>query len=79
MTSLFHHLGNIFSHAMREVWDHTPYDFQQVAIPRLLMMGCPHHCSDDILLIQGTGGRKSAVAQTVGCIDCGVTIIIKET
>ena len=43
------------------------------------MMGCPPHCSEALLPIQGTGGGKSSVTQTVGCVDCGVTIIIKET
>ena len=79
MTNLFIHLGNISSHAMHEVWDCTPRDFQQVAIPRLLMMRCPPHRPEALLLVQGTRCGKSAVAQNVGCVDCGVTIIIKET
>ena len=64
---------------MQEVWDRSPRDFQQVAIPRLLMMRCPPYRPEALLLVQGTGGGKSAVAQTAGCVDCGVTIIIEET
>ena len=32
-----------------------------------------------LLLVQGTGAGKYAVAQTVGTVDCGVTIVIEET
>ena len=64
---------------MQEVWDRSPRDFQQVANPRLLMMRCPPYRPEALLLVQGTGGGKSAVVQTVGCVDCGVTIIIEET
>ena len=39
----------------------------------------PPHCPEAILLVQGTGGGKSAVAQTVGCVKCGVTLIIEAT
>lgn len=47
---------------MHEIWDCTPCDFQQVAIPRLLMMQYPPHCPEALLLVQGTGSGKSAVA-----------------
>ena len=43
------------------------------------MMQYPPHRPEALLLVQGTGGGKSAVAQTVGCVDCGVVIIIEET
>ena len=79
MTSLLGHLGDISSNTMQEVWDCTPRNFQQVDIPRLLMMRCPPYCPEALLLVQGTGGGKLAVAQTDGCVDCGVTIIIEET
>ena len=69
----------ISDQAMKLVWDMTPIDFQREAIPRLLMMRCAHHNPQALLLVQGTGGGKSAVAQTVGCVDCGVTLIIVET
>ena len=32
-----------------------------------------------LLLIQGTCSRKHAVAQTVGVVDYGVTLVIAET
>lgn len=64
---------------MTEIWDRAPRDFQREIIPRLLMMRCNPYQLEAMLLVQGTGGGKSAVAQTVGCVDCGVTIIIEET
>ena len=64
---------------MQEIWDRSPRDFQKEAIPRLLMMRCLPHRPEALLLVQGTGGGKSAVAQTVGCVDCGVTVIIEAT
>ena len=79
MTTLLGHLIDISLSAMYDIWDRTPRDFQQVAIPRLLMMRCPLHPPEALLLVQGTGGGKSAVAHTVRYVDCGVTIIIEET
>ena len=64
---------------MQLVWDRTPVDFQREAIPRLLLMRCAPNTPHALLLVQGTGGGKSAVAQTVGCVDCGVTLVIVET
>ena len=42
-------------------------------------MRCDPHTPQALLLVQGTGDGKSAVAQTLGCIDCGVTLVIVET
>ena len=72
-------LSAISDQAMKSIWDRTPIDFQREAIPRLLMMRCVPYNPQALLLVQGTGGGKSAVAQTVGCVDCGVTVIIVET
>ena len=69
----------IATHAMQEVWNRTPMDFQREAIPRLLMMQCVPNTPQALLLVQGTGAGKSAVAQTVGIVDCGVTLVIEET
>ena len=71
-------LSDITYHAMREIWKRTPNEFQQEAIPRLLMMRCAPNVPQALLLVQGTGGGKSAVAQTVGVVDCGVTLVIEE-
>ena len=79
MFSWFGHLQDISRHAMNEIWDRTPRDFQNEAIPRLLMMNCPPYRPQALLLVQGTGGGKSAVAQTVGCVNCGVTVVIEPT
>ena len=64
---------------MQCVWARTPHQFQREAIPRLLLMRCAPHTPQTLLLVQGTGGGKSAVARTVGCVDCGVTLVIVET
>ena len=71
-------LLDISNHAMQEIWHRTPIDFQREAIPRLLMMRCTPNIPQALLLVQGTGGGKSAVAQTVGVVDCGVTLVIEE-
>ena len=64
---------------MTDIWDRTPRNFEQKTIPRLLMMRCYPYCPEALLLVEGTGGGKSTFSQTVGYVDCGVTIIIKET
>ena len=79
MLSWFGHLQDISRHAMNEIWDWTPRDFQNEVIPRLLMMKCPPYRPQALLMVQGTGGGKSAVAQTVGCVNCGVTVVIEPT
>ena len=72
-------LTSIPDQAMQLVWDRTPVEFQREAIPRLLLMRCAPNTPHALLLVQGTGGGKSAVAQTVDCVDCGFTLVIVET
>lgn len=64
---------------MQLVWGKTPIGFQREAIPRLLAMRCAPYNPQALLLVQGTSGGKSAVAQTFGIVDGGVTLIIVET
>ena len=64
---------------MQSMWNKTPVDFQREAIPRLLSMRRVLYNPRALLLVQGTGGGKSAVAQTGGIVDGGVTLIIMET
>ena len=64
---------------MQAIWDRGPRNFQKEAIPKLLMMRCSPHRPEALLLVQGTEGGKSAVAQKVGCVECGVTVIIEAT
>ena len=71
-------LSDVSDHAMQEIWHRTPIDFQREAIPCLLIMRCTTSIPQALLLVQGTGGGKSAVAQTVGVVDCGVTLVIEE-
>ena len=69
----------IAQQAMISVWNRTPRDFQNEAIPRLLMMCCMPNTPSAMLLVQGTGGGKSAVPQAVGTVTCGVTLVIENT
>ena len=69
----------IAQQAMMLTWNRTPRDFQNEAIPRLLMMRCIPNIPSAMLLVQGTGGGKSAVPQTVGAVTRGVTLIIENT
>ena len=69
----------IAEQAMMSTWNRTPRDFQKEAIPRLLMMRCVPNTPSAMLLVQGNGGGKSAVPQTVGAVTCGVTLIIENT
>ena len=71
--------NSIATMAMEEVWSNTPRNFQREAIPYLLMMRCHPNSPSPLLLIQGTGGGKSAVPQTVGVVTRGVTLIIENT
>ena len=89
--SLLHHLQKIMENnnntpylaiaeqAMLATWNRTPRDFQREAIPRLLMMRCVPNVPSAMLLVQGTGGGKSAVPQTVGAVTRGITLIIEST
>ena len=42
------------------------------------MMRCTPNIPQALLLVQGTGGGKSAVAQTVGDVNFGVILVIEE-
>ena len=66
-------------HEMQGVWNRTPIDFQREAVPRLLIMRCVPNTPQTLLLVQGTGAGKSAVAQTVGIVNRGITLVIEET
>merc|ERR1740124_1546062 len=71
-------LSDIANHDMREIWNRTPNEFQQESIPHLLMMRCAPNVPQALILVQGTGGGYSAVAQTVGVVDCGFMLVIEE-
>ena len=70
---------NISDQAMHLVWNCTPAGFQREVIPRLPMMRCAPYNPQVLLLVQCAGGGKSDVAQTVGCCDYGMILIIVET
>ena len=42
------------------------------------MMRCAYNSPQVLQLMQGTGGGISTVAQNVGCVDCGATIVLLE-
>ena len=72
-------ISAISDQAMQLVWNRAPIKLQREAIPRLLMIRCASYNPQVLLLVKGTGGGKSSVAQTAGCVICGVTLSIVET
>ena len=69
----------IAEHAMMPTCNISPRDFQKETTPRLLMMRCAPNIPSAMLLVQGAGGGKSVVPQTVGSVICGVALIIENT
>lgn len=65
--------------AMVSVWDRRPHQFQADMIKHIIKMQCDDCSPQACLLVQGTGGGKSAVCQAIGSIDAGVTLIIENT
>ena len=66
--------------AMSASLHHTPRGFQREVIPYILRMkGYTPHPIHPVLLVQGTGGGKSSVYQTIGVIKQGVSLIIENT
>ena len=65
--------------AMVSVFNKRPYMFQKKVIAHLLkMINCTIH-PQAILVVQSTGGGKSAIPQTTAVADGGVTIILENT
>ena len=60
---------------MQQYFNSKPYPFQQQVIPSILMMMKQRIQPQPILLVQSTGGGKSAVPQTCGLTVPGVTIV----
>ena len=66
--------------AMSTALHHTPRGFQCDVIPYILRMkGSLQNPIHPVLLVQGTGGGKSSVYQTIGIIKQGVSLIIENT
>ena len=66
--------------AMSTALDHNPRGFQRDVIPYIIRMkpfNTPHPIHP-VLLVQGTGGGKSSVYQTIGVIKQGVSLIIEN-
>ena len=64
---------------MQQFFHHLPNPFQRLIIPKILRMMKKRIQPRPILLVQGTGGGKSAVPQTCGCTSPGITIILENT
>ena len=73
----YSHLSNISNQANQAIWDQSPRNFQKEAIPKLIIMRFSSHHPEDLLLVQRTGFGKLVVAQTVRCVEFGVTVIIE--
>ena len=63
---------------MQQYFNNKPYPFQQQVIPSILMMMKQRIQPQPILLVQSTGGGKSAVPQTCGLTVPGVTIVLEN-
>ena len=72
---------NIVNDAMQTSLGFVPRPFQRKVISHIIRM--KHNDSDHpttpTLLVQGTGGGKSSVYQTVGVIKRGITLIVQNT
>ena len=64
---------------MQNIFALSPNPFQAEVMGRLLEMGCGGNECNPLLLVQGTGGGKSAVYQVVGKVKGNVTLIIEST
>ena len=64
---------------MEDLFNIQPNPFQQRIIPQILMMMKGMTQPRPLLLVQSTGGGKSAVPQTCGCTKAGVTIVLENT
>ena len=64
---------------LQQFFGNIPNAFQQQIIPNILMMMKGRIQSQPILLVQSTGGGKSAVPQACGSTVPGVTIVIENT
>ena len=65
---------------MQQYFNNKPYPFQQQVIPSIFMMMKQRSIqSQPILLVQSTGGGKSAIPQTCGLTVPGVTIVLADT
>ena len=65
--------------AMVSIYNKRPYMFQKKVISHLLKMINYHLHPRAILVVQSTGGGKSAIPQTTAVADGGVTIILENT
>ena len=66
-------------HAMVSTRNLLSHDFQKEATSRLLMMRCVPNIPSAMLIVQGGGGGKSDVSQTVGSATWCATLIIENT
>jgi superfamily II DNA helicase RecQ len=78
MTSNAYH--DITTSAMNTAFGHHSQSFQRSVIPYILEMNNSfEHPIHPVLLVQGTGGGKLSVYQTIGVIKRGVSLIIENT
>ena len=71
---------NLTIDAMNQIFGYPPHEFQKQVIPHILQMK-PNtcHAPTPCLIVQGTGGGKSSVYQSIGIIKGGVSFIIQNT
>ena len=70
---------DIVKETMELIWNRSPHQFQTDISSHILKMNCePNNC-EACLLVQGTGGGKSSVFQTIDVVDGGIVLIIETT
>lgn len=71
-------ITHILDQAVQLVWDCTFINVQREVTPRSLTIKYALYNRHGLLLVQGDCGGKLLITHTVGCIICGVTLIIAE-
>ena len=61
------------------VWNEVPKEFQTEVIKWIIRKKKEDISPTPVLLVRGTGDRKSLVMQTIGVMNVGVAIIIENT
>ncbi len=82
-TTLNDPFDNVVIQAMSHIYGYIPRPFQLETVSRIIRMKSTSNDTSrqvrPTMLVQGTGGGKTSVYQTIGCIMRGVHLIIQNT
>ena len=62
---------DITTGSIKTVWNRTPHQFELDVVSHVIKMRCNDYSLKACLLVQGTGGGKSAACQGIGSVDAG--------